>query len=55
LVAGRPVVLVDDVCTTGATLEDCCRSLVEAGATVAGAVVAALTKSGPSCLPPPRA
>jgi predicted amidophosphoribosyltransferase len=48
LVTGKQIVLVDDVCTTGATLEDCKRAIEDAGATVAGAVVAAATKSGPS-------
>ncbi|MBD3426457.1 MAG: hypothetical protein GF409_04440 [Candidatus Omnitrophica bacterium] len=32
LVAGRNVVLVDDIITTGATLETCARQLVQAGA-----------------------
>jgi predicted amidophosphoribosyltransferase len=40
-VAGRRVVLFDDVCTTGATLEDSATALRAAGAGVHGAVVIA--------------
>lgn len=40
---GQTVALVDDVMTTGATLESCSRSLKEAGATTVVALVAART------------
>ena len=33
IVQGLPIILVDDVCTTGATLAACAESLVSAGAT----------------------
>ncbi|MGB8520031.1 MAG: hypothetical protein WCD38_07675 [Candidatus Tumulicola sp.] len=48
LIARRRVVLIDDVCTTGATLADCRQAVVDSGGFVAGAVVAAATKSGAS-------
>jgi predicted amidophosphoribosyltransferase len=41
--AGRPVVLVDDVCTTGATLRAARSALEDGGATLAGCVVVART------------
>lgn len=41
-IAGAAVVLVDDVCTTGATLTDCARAIAAAGGRVTGAAVAAL-------------
>jgi len=40
-IRGRSVVLVDDVATTGATLEDCARALREAGAREVSALVVA--------------
>lgn len=39
---GRAVVIVDDVCTTGATLLDCAAALRDAGAAVLEAVVVAI-------------
>ncbi|MBV8148862.1 MAG: ComF family protein [Candidatus Eremiobacteraeota bacterium] len=43
-IEGRAVTLIDDVCTTGATLTDCARAIAVAGGHVEGAVVVAATK-----------
>jgi len=42
----RVVVLVDDVCTTGATLRSAAHAVRSSGATVAGAIVWSLAKGG---------
>jgi predicted amidophosphoribosyltransferase len=45
-VAGKRVVLFDDVCTTGSTLRDCAAAVRAAGGLVEDAVVVAVTKTG---------
>jgi predicted amidophosphoribosyltransferase len=49
LVRGRSVTLVDDVCTTGTTLEDCAAALRAAGAVVSQALVIAVANDEPQC------
>lgn len=46
LVRGRTVLLFDDVCTTGATLEDCAAAIRRAGGSVSRAVVVAVAENG---------
>jgi ComF family protein len=53
LVAGRRVLLVDDVYTTGATVKECAQVLKRAKA--ANITVLTLARVGPGSLPPPEA
>lgn len=49
LVSGMSVTLVDDVCTTGTTLEDCAGALRDVGAVVSQALVIAVANDDPRC------
>ncbi|WP_292919823.1 phosphoribosyltransferase family protein, partial [Oscillibacter sp. CAG:155] len=46
-VQGRRVLLVDDICTTGATLAECARTLRDAGAADVMSVCVALARRHP--------
>jgi ComF family protein len=52
-IQGRVLVLVDDVMTTGATIEACSRVLIQAGARSVRAVTAARAVAGPPARLPP--
>nr|WP_326186033.1 ComF family protein [uncultured Oscillibacter sp.] len=45
-IQGKRILLVDDICTTGATLTECARVLRDAGAADVACVAAALTRPG---------
>lgn len=51
-VASRRVLLLDDVCTTGATLRDCAEAVRRAGGIAEDAVVVAMTKTAAPWQPP---
>jgi ComF family protein len=53
LLRDRAVILVDDVMTTGATLEACGRVLRDAGVGTVRALTVARAVTGPRALPPP--
>ena len=53
MIRGKTLVLVDDVMTTGATLNACAGVLLDAGARTVLAVTAARAVAGPPVQPPP--
>jgi ComF family protein len=52
-ISGKRVLVVDDVCTTGATLESCARALKAAGVRSVSALTLARQAHAPTVPPPP--
>ena len=54
LVQGKQIILIDDVCTSGATLAACGKALYKAGASSVFAITVARVELAPSRSPPPQ-